>query len=261
MPITIVAATTRNLAKDPPGDIYADHELAIEASTATMFDGGSATAKEGRYPDRPISGIPGCDGYHIHEIAYNGIVWKVSVTFLDSRAKNSTKGTDHIGNAFYSPIPGRSRTFERSCASFPDHNRNARDFADGVFERYWEASKKIPATVANERILAMIAKDIENKKASAEKDKADAIAAAKAKPVVSDSAHDRSLFGQTVAAEGSRTHEAAQAMIDKYVDIGKVVFANGDNRSLLVCLKEGRPKEKWMSYVQKYYDGIFAANS
>lgn len=251
MSVTFVAANAMSNEPSPPGNAYADHELALEISPATVFDG-AAAKPGGLFPDTPIAGVAGCDRYHVHEISFNGIVWRVSVTFLFGHG-----GQDHVGNAFYFPVPTRSKTFARYCTRLPANNKAARDYGDGVFDRYWTASKKLPGAQANERILAGIARDLQIAKDAEEKDKADAVLAAKAKPVVSAAVGDRKHFGQSTGGD-VMTAEAAQAMIDAYLSKSKVVLANGDNRSLLVCLKEGRPKDKWLGWVQKYYDGIMA---
>jgi hypothetical protein len=246
MPVTIVSTDAMPNADMPPGNAYADHELALEYKSSMTFKGGTPS-NTGVFPDFAVDGIDGTDKYHVHAISAADIIWRISVTFL-------LKG-DHIGNAFYWPIPTRSKTFNRYCTRLPKFSKPARDLADEVFESFFNACAKTTGKTANEALVAMINRRIKTQKETEEREAQEKLAAAKAAPVVSASAKDRSLLGQDLQ-KNVMTNEEAQAKIDAYVTKSKVTLGPGDNRAILVCLKEGRPKDQWTGFVKKYYDGI-----
>jgi hypothetical protein len=247
MPVTIIHAGSMT-GDGPPGDAYADHELAMVYSSLMRFSGGTPTST-GVFPDTAVQDIDGTDKYHVHAISLGGIIWRVSVTFL-------LKG-EHIGNAFYWPTPTRSKTFSRFCTRLPKFSDKARDLADNVLQAFFDACAKTPGKTANETLLATINEHERIRRETEEHEAQQKKVAATAPVVVSSSAKDRSLFGQGISVS-VMSDEQAQAKIDTYMKATGVKLDVGENRAIRVALKEGRSKDKWTSFVQKYYDGIMA---
>lgn len=249
MPLTFVHAAAMSNAEWPPGDAYADHEVAMAYSPTTRFGGGTPTST-GVFPDMPVAGIPGTDKLHVHAITLGGVVWRVSVTFL-------LEG-EHIGNAFYFPVPARSKTYSRFCTRLPKFSTPARDLADTTFEDFFNACPKLPGKTANEQLLDAINSIVASRKLAEEQEKERIKAAATVKVVVQPIKQYDSLFGGQGSSASGLSHEDALKRIADYVERSKVKLDAGESKAILVALKEGRPKEKWTGFVQKYYDGVMA---
>lgn len=248
MPQTITN-TTAGTPRDPTGDAYANHDVGL--TPAQDFDGG-APKPGGLYPNATTGGIDGTDEYHVHAIILNGVIWKIAVTFLLTTADN-----DHVGTVFYWPDKARSSTYYRFRSSkVKNLGAGATAFADGVFDRYFAACPKIPGATANECLLSAI-----NAKIRADKEMAEAAPALKLEAIAAakdtgQTARDKTLFGQAVK-DGVITDEEAVAKIKAYTDTG-VDITPGDQIAIKLALKAGKAKDKWNSWIQKYYDGVMA---
>jgi hypothetical protein len=211
---------------------------------------GGSPSSTGVFPDQEAQGIVGVDKTHVHAITLNGIVWRVSVTFIN--------GSEHVGNAFYFPVPTRSRTYSRFCTRIPKYSEPARDLADDIFEGFYNACAKTPGNTANDKLVEATNQIIASKALAAEKEAEEKKAAATKKIEVADVKGYGGIFGQATSSTApSVSHEDAVARVEAYKAKGIALDA-GETKAIIVCIKECRAKEAWVSFVRKYYEGVMA---
>src|SRR5688500_3530636 len=98
--VTIVRVN--DLPKEPTGDVYPGSTVAIAFTPTTKFRGTTA-GSTGVFPDVPVAGNKTATHFHIHQIQFGKVVWRVCVTFL--------KDGKLVAWSFYAPDPSTANKF------------------------------------------------------------------------------------------------------------------------------------------------------
>jgi hypothetical protein len=237
MPITFV--NQGDMPADVTGTLYPNHAQALAYRPITTFRSKSASST-GVFPDEPLSGSGIADTFHIHQIAFAGVVNKICVTFL--------KGGAHASWIFYWPSLTASSTFNRTVRGRVDDTM--KDEADKVAEEFIGTCATIPAITANELVVAFL-----NAQALAKRQNEELGAAKKLQAVpVSTSLRDQKLFNSApVASDKKLSASEVDAVLKDYV----VAFGLGEEAMVRRCLLNGTPRSEWNRFASKHYEGIF----
>jgi hypothetical protein len=229
-------------ADKPAGAVYPTSSTALALKPSTRFKGSSPTG-DGVFPDVPITGSAVASAFHIHQISIGGIIYKISVTFMNASA--------HVAWAFYEPSLTEADTFLRwwSPKSRPDATMS--QVADAALVEFVGGCPTVPANTANDLVIDYLTKAAAAKKAAEEEDKK-----VKGQVALSGGTKDTARFGVQSASLPELSDDAVNKIIAAYEkSVGKIDVK--DLTLVKVAIKKQRPKAEWNKFVAKYYDGMF----